>query len=221
MYRPNREYHVRRRFDREPSRIPVKKLEKLSRKNKKMKKLVCRRILKNIPVSSKMYRYIKCRLRTRSNNDGIKFLQNMRKKWHSTRSTLHRKSSSYRESLGKCISLYNCNTSSSVYKNASHRGQCTTLNLCNDIETNPGPPIHSIDPTQTIKAPYSQGDIMYFGENAGKQCVAMSLSALIYNKIKGIHSCNDVVQIMQMGNQLYSTLSQCTGQAYLMQTELP
>ena len=73
----NREYHVRRRFDREPSRIPV---EKLSRKNKKIKKLVCRRILKNIPVSSKMYRYIKCRLRTRSNNDGIKFLQNMRKK---------------------------------------------------------------------------------------------------------------------------------------------
>ena len=61
---------------------------------------------------------------------------------------------------------------------------------------------------------------MYFGENAGKQCVAMSLSALIYNKIKGIHSCNDLVQIMEMGNQLYSTLSQCTGQVYLMQTEL-
>ena len=103
-----------------------------------------------------------------------------------------------------------------MYKNASHRGQCATLNLCNDIETNPGPPIHSIDPTQTIKAPYSQGDIMYFGENAGKQCVAMSLSALIYNKIKGIHSCNDLVQIMEMGNQLYSTLSQCTGQVYLI-----
>ena len=62
---------------------------------------------------------------------------------------------------------------------------------------------------------------MYFGENAGKQCVAMSLSALIYNKIKGIHSCSDLVQIMEMGNQLYSTLSQCTGQVYLMQTELP
>ena len=58
-----------------------------------------------------------------------------------------------RESLGKFISLYSCNTSSSVYKNASHRGQSATLNLCNDIETNPGPPIHSIDPTQTVKAP--------------------------------------------------------------------
>ena len=76
----NGDYHVRRRFDREPSRIPVKKLEKFSRKNKQIKKLVCRRILKNIPVSSKMYRYIKCRLRTRSNNDSIKFVQKKRKK---------------------------------------------------------------------------------------------------------------------------------------------
>lgn len=37
-----------------------------------------------------------------------------------------------------------------------------------DIKTNPGPLICSIDPTLTIKASYSQGDIMYFGENAGK-----------------------------------------------------
>ena len=49
----------------------------------------------------------------------------------------------------------------------------------------------------------------------------MSLIALIYNKIKGIHTCDDLVQILEMGNQLYSTLSQCTGQVYLMQTELP
>ena len=54
------------------------------------------------------------------------------------------KPSSYGESLGKFISLYGCNTSSSVYKNASHSGQCVTLNQCNDIKTNPGPPIHII-----------------------------------------------------------------------------
>ena len=68
----NPEYHVRRRFDRERSRIPVKKLRKLSHKNKKIKKLVYRRILKNIPFSSKMDRYIKCRLRARGNSDSIK-----------------------------------------------------------------------------------------------------------------------------------------------------
>ena len=42
-----------------------------------------------------------------------------------------------------------------------------------------------------------------FGENAGKQCVAMSLIALIYKKIKGIHTCDDLVQILEMGYQLY------------------
>lgn len=60
--------------------------------------------------------------------------------------------------------------------------------MCNDIETNCGYPIHGIDPILTIKAPYSQGDIMYFDENAGQQCVATSLIALIYNKIKGVHT---------------------------------
>ena len=48
----------------------------------------------------------------------------------------------------------------------------------------------------------------------------MSLIALIYNKIKGIHTCDNLVQILEMINQLYSTLSQCIGQVYLMQTEL-
>jgi len=42
----------------------------------------------------------------RSNNDSINFAQKMRKKWHSTLSTLNRKSSSCRESLGKYLSLY-------------------------------------------------------------------------------------------------------------------
>ena len=30
--------------------------------------------------------------------------------------------------------------------------------------------------------------VLSIGEDAGKQCVAMSLSALIYSKIKAIHS---------------------------------
>ena len=33
---------------------------------------------------------------------------------------------------------------------------------------------------------YGQGDIMYFGKDGGKQSVAMSSSALIYDMIKGI-----------------------------------
>ena len=49
----------------------------------------------------------------------------------------------------------------------------------------------------------------------------MSLCALIYNSMKGINTCNDLVKVMEMGNELHSTLSQCTGHVYLMQTELP
>ena len=37
----------------------------------------------------------------------------------------------------------------------------------------------------------------------------------------GINSSDDIVQIMNIGNQLYSTLSPLARQSYLMMTELP
>ena len=48
----------------------------------------------------------------------------------------------------------------------------------------------------------------------------MSLCSLIYNNSQGISSANDLIQIMNIGNQLYSSLSQLARQAYLMQPEL-
>ena len=44
---------------------------------------------------------------------------------------------------------------------------------------------------------------------------------LIYNNKQGISSANDLIQIMNIGNQLYSSLSQLARQSYFMQTELP
>ena len=35
-----------------------------------------------------------------------------------------------------------------------------------------GPPIY-VDPNKTIAAPYSQGNELVFGQNAGQQCIAM------------------------------------------------
>ena len=78
-----------------------------------------------------------------------------------------------------------------------------------------------IDPNETIKAPDSQGNVAVFGLNAGQQCVPMSLCCLIYKNNKVINSCDDLVQIMDIGNQIYSILSQSTGQSFLMLTELP
>ena len=55
------------------------------------------------------------------------------------------------------------------------------------MEENPGPVMHHVDLNKTIKAPYSQEDVVVvFRQNAGQQCVAMSLCALIYHNMKGI-----------------------------------
>ena len=49
----------------------------------------------------------------------------------------------------------------------------------------------------------------------------MSLCSLIYNNKQGISSANDLIQVMNIGNQCYSSLSQLARHAFLMQSELP
>ena len=88
------------------------------------------------------------------------------------------------------------------------------------MEKNPGPSVY-VDATKTIHAPYCQGNVTVFGENAGQQCVAMSLCALIYSKITKITSVDDMTQIMIVGIQLYSSLSLPARRSMLMLTELP
>lgn len=68
--------------------------------------------------------------------------------------------------------------------------------------------MHGVDRTKTIQAPYSQGDVHVFGQNAGRQCVVMSLCALIHHNTIGKSNSGDLKQIMHIGNQLYSSLSQ-------------
>ena len=133
-----------------------------------MRKIIWQHLLQNIPMSSKMYRCIKCSLKA----------PKMRKKWYSTRSSLHQKSASFTDYLGNYVPLYSCNTSRdrhrkkylkyprmfscnfphSKYKNKNHKSNCLNYKLSNDIEKNPGPFMFNIDPSKTIEAPYSQGD---------------------------------------------------------------
>ena len=84
----------------------------------------------------------------------------------------------------------------SEYKSLSHKGNCTKYKLCNDIEKNPRPLMQFVDPTKTIKAPYSQGDVVLLAQNAGQQCVAMSLRALIYHNMKRISDPDDLKQLI-------------------------
>ena len=109
--------------------------------------------------------------------------------------------------LSKYLSLCTCNYPFySAYKRWIHRVNFVQFKLSTDIEKNPGPSVY-VDATKTIHAPYCQGNVVGFGENARQQCVAMSLCALIYSKIRRITSVDDMIQIMTVGNQLYSSLS--------------
>ena len=64
----------------------------------------------------------------------------------------------------------------------NHRVNFGQFKLCTDIEKNPGPSVY-VDATKTIHAPYCQGNVSVFRENAGQKCVAMSLCALLCSKI--------------------------------------
>ena len=62
----------------------------------------------------------------------------------------------------------------------------------NDVEENPGSTIFDIiDPTTFVSADSSQGNEPIFGVNAGKQCVAMSLTVIIYHQIQDNSTLNN------------------------------
>ena len=123
--------------------------------------------------------------------------------------------------LSKYLSLCTCNYPFySAYKSLIHRVNFGQFKLSTDIEKNPGPSVY-VDATKTIHAPYCQGNVVVFGGNAGQHCVTMSLCALIYSKIRRIISVNDMIQIMTVGSQLYSSLSLLSRQSMLMLTKLP
>ena len=104
--------------------------------------------------------------------------------------------------LSKNLLLCTCNYPFyRAYKSLNH-----WVNFGQYIYKNPGPSVY-IDAAKEINAPYCQGNVTVFGENAGQQCVAMSLCALIYSKITKITSVDDMTQIMIVGIQLYSSLS--------------
>ena len=92
-----------------------------------------------------------------------------------------------------------------VYKSLNHKKGNIVSKLSGDIETNPGPSVE--EPSRTIHAPYSQGNSLVFGSNAGKQCVAMSLIAILFDFMYSIRSSSDLKEIMNVSNELYTRLS--------------
>ena len=79
--------------------------------------------------------------------------------------------------------------------------------------------------TRTICANYSQGSQVLFGENAGKQCIIMSLAAVIYH-LEDINfwTSSTLNNILTIGNNLYMYIPiGCSVKTndYLLLTDIP
>ncbi|CAB3992941.1 ATP-dependent DNA helicase PIF1 [Paramuricea clavata] len=96
--------------------------------------------------------------------------------------------------------------------------------MANDVEENPGPTTCDVvDPTKTICADFSQGNTKKFQQNAGKQCLAMSLTAIIYSHITNANAWDSTVlnSILCAGNNLYSFISNSVNKSYLLLIDVP
>ena len=135
--------------DREPSRIPIRSLNKSG----KVKKFVYARILSCIPTSSTKL----SNKRTFKFNCCEKIRQSIRKV-------------KYRAS--RYLTLFSCNKLVCSCNNEARVANYCNYKLSGDIK-NPGP-LTYVGPKKTIITPYSQSNKLVFGQNARQQCVAMS-----------------------------------------------
>ena len=95
------------------------------------------------------------------------------------------------------------------------------IRLANDVEMNPGP-FSIVNSSKTVTADYHQGDVALFGKNAGNQCVAMCLTAVVYNcKSNASWSRDQLNEVLIQGNVLYSHISNSAGKDTLLLSEIP
>ena len=97
------------------------------------------------------------------------------------------------------------------------------LRISNDVEENPGLINDIIDLAYTVHADFNQGNELMFGMNAGKQCIAMSLYAIVYKGIKSVNIWDRMMlnSILICGNSLYGVISQSINKSYLLLTNVP
>ena len=171
-------YHGVSKRDREPSRMPVRTLKCLAKKSRKLKEFVYDRI------RSKMHGYVKVRKLQKC--DTMKAKKNRVLKQRKKHILLKCSRSFYpgmmklKYRATKYLSLFSCNRPMCLYKNQTHLANYYQFKLSSDIEKNPGPMGLDIDHSKTIRAPCSQSNEILFGQNAGQQCVALSLCSLVY-----------------------------------------
>lgn len=87
------------------------------------------------------------------------------------------------------------------------------IGLANDVET-----VTLVQELLIQPKPYSQGNMI---RQMPTHSVWQGLCHLVYNFINPISSSADLVQIMNIGNNMYSALSQLCRQGLLMLTDFP
>ena len=194
--------HIR---NREPSRIPVKRITRVLNKSRNIRCLLRSYIRREVPLSSRMHRYVSRntnsmtkiahRIKSKLKNDNMRWVFGIRSYEKSLKCKMKLAKNNFNPVclitgiVARDFNAYKNDSTLCVYKNLNHRVSHNNFILSRDIETNPGP----IDPTMTIQAPYSQDNVVLFGFNAGTQCVAMSLTSLIFaHRNNGISSPMDL-----------------------------
>ncbi len=166
--------YEQRRRDRAPSRVPAKKICRLLTKSRKLRRTVRKEIKRNVPASSCIHRYTQTSShefqRVFSNNCFHEFIKTRLncKKSDSVRSAGHlktKKKPGIKKQFYTNLKTFD-KTKKLMYKDSNHNYKVNycKLSLCGDIEVNPGPTFNN--PISTIHAPYSQGSVDIFGENA-------------------------------------------------------
>ena len=130
--------------DREPSRVLVRMLKRLSQKIRKLQGYVRSRLSKNVPKSMKVHDLIKNNATWKKSTykTRIRFVQKIRRKpifrTRNVNSSMRYVYNSSRDKHGKkylkCLRFFLCNFPYSEYKGVIHRGDCTKNKLYNDTE---------------------------------------------------------------------------------------
>ena len=218
---------------REPSRIPVKKLVRVLNKQRKFRKVIRRYVIINIPSTSKIHGFTHAfsSLRRRPlnfSNERQKLIKRNKSFTQHESQIIKKDNFSYKIPIKNenvfCVAGTKDITTrfESLFWNTSQTlivlarslyllGRIIyvplLLRMANDVEENPGPTLYDIvDPSKTICADFSQSNARKFGPNAGKQCVAMSLTAIVQTKVKDITTWDSsfINKILSIGNNLYT-----------------
>ena len=167
--------HVRSR-DREPSRIPAKKISRLLKKSRKLRTFIRRHIRRNVPKSSHIFRLFKASSRERQRLLSInqaRYPIYTCSRTTTSREPFVKRSRCFIRRFINHKKLKLCKT----HKSLNHIINCCKFNLSRDIKTDPGHVF--VEPTKTSTAPYRHGNVAVLCPNAGTQWLSMGLCVLV------------------------------------------